>query len=292
MDTIEKPGRSRGDIRLIAMAYFFATVISAAVVSAIGFELPQIATTAGRDESLVLALIGSLVLAAAVAPLAKGLQGSFLSRWLKLSIFTYVSFAVINVMEASVFSTFPDGPALLIFFAPPCLVVAGAAASLARPAKGTARPYNVFSDRHASAWWWRLAIAIVALPVIEGFIGLLTRPLLEDAFHQQQQLTLIMPAEALVMWTLLAKSVLLLAVTVPIICVWTRSRRQLVVALGLALFILTGLVGMVQASWWPAALRIGIATQVLLSSLAYSAVVVALLVPRSLEFQHPERSGA
>lgn len=292
MSTDERPQAFGGDIRVTAMAYFFSTIVSAAAVSAIGVRMPRIAETAPRDETLVLSLIASFILAAAIVPLARGLQGRWVYRWFTLAVFTYVGVAVINVMQGAVFSTFNDLPALLVLFAPPSLVLAGAAASFVHPVSGMAAPRAVFVDRPMRSWWWRPLVAIWALPVIEGLSGLLSGPLLEDALRQQD-LSLIVPSGVVILQAQLMKSVLLLGVTIPIICAWKRSRRHLVLALGPALFILTGFVGMVQASWWPVGLRVVIAAQVLLTSTAYAVVIVELLMPRTangLDCERPTSS--
>jgi hypothetical protein len=282
MFTADEPKSRVGDVRVIAIAYFFGTFMSVFAMSALGLHLPLTPNDASRDETLILALVASLVFAAAIAPLARGIRGSVVKRLLTMASFTYVSFAVISQMEAAVYSTISGTPAMLVVFAPPCLMAAGAAALLVRPSDRFVRLQTVFQDRPARAWWWRLLLALLVLPVLEAITGLITGPLFKQA-AQEQDLGLVIPAGIVVMRTLLLKSGLLLAVTVPIVLAWARPRRSLILALGFALFFLTGPVGLIQATWWPITLRITLSIQILLTSMAYASIVVALLAPRSLE---------
>jgi len=279
MFAVDEPKPKAGDVRVIAIVYFFGTFVSVSVMSMLGLQLPVTPNNASRDESLILALVASLILAAAIAPLAKGIRGSGVSRWLTMAAFTYVSFAVISQIEAAVYSTISGTPAMLVVFAPPCLLAAGAAAWFVRPVDGPVIRRTVFRGRPVRAWWWRLLLALLVLPIIEAVSGLIAQPLLVQA-AQVQELGLVIPAGAVVIRTMLLKSGLLLAVTVPIVLSWTRSRPSLVLALGFALFMLTGLVGLIQATWWPVTMRIVISSQILLASMAYAGVVVALLVPK------------
>jgi hypothetical protein len=268
-----------GDIRVIALAFFLGTFMSASAMSLLGLELPSTPDFASRDETLVLSLVASLCLAAAVAPLAKGIGGSRVMRFFKIAAFTYVSFAVISLIEAAVYSTFGGAPTILVVFAPPCLLAAAATTWLVPPADESIVRRTGAQGRSLRGSWWRLLLALLALPAVEIVTGLLAQPLLTRVVHEAPP-GLVIPAAPVVMRTLLLKSVLLLAVIMPIVLHWMGSRRFLILALGLALFVLTGLVGLLQATWWPIPMRIALSTQILVASLAYAAVVVALLTPK------------
>jgi hypothetical protein len=126
--------------------------------------------------------------------------------------------------------------------------------------------------------WWRPLLAFLALPAIEIVTGLLAQPLLSRVVTEETP-GLVIPAAPVVMGTLFLKSGLLLAVITPIVRVWARSRLSLTISLGVALFVLSGLVGLLQATWWPIAMRIALAFQILVTSVAYSAAMAALLAP-------------
>jgi hypothetical protein len=267
-------------VRVIAIAFFFGTFFSIIAMSTLGMRLPLTPTDASRDESLILALVASLIFAAAITPLARGIRASGVKRPFTLAAFTYVSFAVINHIEAAVYSTISGTPAMLVLFAPPCLLAACVATWLVRPSETIDVQNSIFRDRSVRARWWRLLLALLVLPIIEAATGLLIQPLLEPLI-EVQALGLVVPDAVVVMRTMLLKSGLLLAVTVPIVLTWTKGRRSLILALGFAIFVLTGLVGLIQATWWPITVRIALSFQVLLTSTAYASAVVALLAPKA-----------
>lgn len=268
-----------GDIRVIALAFFLGTFMSVSAMSLLGLQLPSTPDLASRDETLVLSLVASLCLAAAVAPLSRGISGSPATRFLAMAAFTYIGFAVISQIEAAVYSTFGGASTMLVVFAPPCLLAAGTTTWLVRPADESIMRRTGVWTRSLKGLGWRLLLAFLALPAIEIVSGLLAQPLLARVVNEETP-GLVIPAVPVVMCTLLLKSGLLLAVITPIILLWTRSRRFLIFALGFALFVLTGLVGLLQATWWPVTMRIGLSAQILIASLAYAAVVVALLIPK------------
>lgn len=278
MNFASGPESSGGGIRVIAVAFFLGTVISIWLLSALGVPIPTAPGDASRDQIAILGLAGALVLAVALFPLARGIGGSARRRLLTIFALTYAAFAVINQLQAAAFTTLGGGGKLLFYYAIPCFLASGAATWLVRPADGPMPAFTVFHDRPLKAWWWRPTLAFIALPCIEVLAGLMTRPLLEEVIRQRPS-GLHLPGGAVVVATMFLKSALLLAVTVPIALSWKRSRLQLVVALGAALFILTGLVGLIQATWWPVTMRVAFAMQILVTSVAYAATVVLLLVP-------------
>lgn len=279
MNIAAKHESNGGSIRGIAVAYFFGTVISLWLLSALGVPMPTTPGDTSRDQIVILGLVGALSLAFALFPLARGIGGSAGRRLLTIFAFTFVAFAVINQLQASVFTTVGGNARILAFYAIPCLLASAAATWLVRPDdRQIARP-TVFQTRTPEAWWWRPILAVAALPCIEVMAGMMTGPLLEEVITQRTS-GMQVPGDAVVLATMLVKSALLLAVTVPIALSWRRTRLHLMVALGAAVFILTGLVGLIQAAWWPLTLRVVFALQILFSSGAYAAVVVALLMPR------------
>jgi hypothetical protein len=280
MELETTPRSKSGNIRLIAVAYFVGTIFSVWVLSAIGVPMPTTPGDASRDQTVIVSLAGAFALALALFHLARGLGGSALQRLLTLFTFTYVAFAVTNQLQAAVFTTIGGADLMMFFYAIPCLLAAGAAVWLVRPVAGTFTPLKAVSDRPLGTWWWRPILVLVALPCLEGLAGLLIQPLIEPIIHEQSS-GLSIPSNGVVVGTMLLKSAFLLTVVVPIVLSWTRSRLHLAAALGTACFVLTGLVGLIQATWWPVTMRVVLSFQILVTSAMYAAVTVALLVPKS-----------
>ena len=66
----------------------------------------------------------------------------------------------------------------------------------------------------------------------------------------------------------------------PILILWSGSRRQLVLALGLAFYLLVGLFGMIQSYWLAPTLQILHNTEILADSMVYVLALAVLLVRR------------
>lgn len=282
MELADEAKTHSGGIRLIAVAYFVGTVISIWLLSAIGVPMPTMPGDPSRDQIVILGLVGAFTLALALFPLARGLEGSALQRLMALFAFTYVAFAVINQLQAAVFTTIGGADLMMLFCAIPCLLAAGAAVWLVRPVEWPFTPPTGVADRPFGTWWWRPILAIFALPAIEAITGLVAQPVFEEVIRHEPS-SISIPGGTAVIATMFLKSALLVAATVPIARLWRRSRLQLIIALGAAVFILSGLVGLIQATWWPISMRVVFAIQILVTSAFYGAISGALLGPK-LEF--------
>jgi hypothetical protein len=274
-------------VAVIALAFFVATMVSGAIVTAAGMRFPELP---GQTYSPALNLIGSLLLAACLAALARHIHGSRTARWLVLAVFTYVSFGVNNQIEALVFTTIGGTGPMLVLWLLPCLAGCGAAVMLIQPTIPSVPLTTVFTDRPVTAWWRRVVLAWLAFPVIYYVFGMLVSPLVIDTYRLGQ-FGLVLPEQRVVIAAVSLRSLLFLAGMVPILRTWSGSRRGLVVALGGALFVMVGAYGLVVATWLPATLRIAHGLEILADSAVYVWVLVALLVPWATS-RKPVVSGA
>jgi hypothetical protein len=191
----------------------------------------------------------------------------------------YVSYGLNNQIEAAVFTTAGGFTTMVLFFIIPCALIAAAAVALIRHTQGPAIS-TVFTDRPVSRWWWRAGLAWLAFPVIYFFFGALIYPMVRDLYEAPDS-GLVLPSGVVVLRTVLLRSLLFLLVTIPILRSWTRSRTALAVALGIAFTAMVGLVGLVQAHWWPISMRLVHSVEICADSFVYAWILVALLVPRS-----------
>jgi len=88
------------------------------------------------------------------------------------------------------------------------------------------------------------------------------------------------PNPAVILATQFARSVLFLMAAVPILVLWSGSRRQLILALGLAFYVLVGLFGMIQSYWLAPTLQVLHNAEMLIDSMVYALALTALLVRR------------
>lgn len=266
-------------IPVIAFAYFFGVMISGGVITALDMPWPAIEDTSSQATQLLTNLIGAVLVAFCVALLAAGLRGSTVRRALILSTFTYVTLGLNNQIEAAIFTTLGGTTTMIIFFILPCLLGGLTAAALIKPLENEDL-VSVFSSSNASQWRWRLTIAWLAFPLIYLFFGMLVAPFVVPVY-QTQDFGLVLPGFGIMLPVALGRSALYLAVTIPIIVGWTRSRRSLMVALGLSFFAMMGLIGLVSATFFPPVLRIAHSLEILGDAIVYAWLLVALFVPRA-----------
>jgi len=76
----------------------------------------------------------------------------------------------------------------------------------------------------------------------------------------------------------LLRSSLFFLAALPILIVWSGSRRQLTVLLGFAFFVLVGLFGMIQAYWLAPTLQVLHNIEIFADSVVYAGVLAVLFV--------------
>lgn len=261
-------------IAAIAIAYAAATMFSGAVVGAAKLPMPVLPQGTGQQSSVALLLVGALCIAACLAPLARGIAGTQAGRWLVLAPFTYVCTGFNNAIEAAFFTTLGGTPAMMLIFLAPCLLAAWLAVALF-PAAGAVTP-----ARRLRGWWWRTLLAWLAFPAIYYVFGMLAYPWVRE-LYERPDMGLRVPAGTVVIGVVLLRSALFLAVLAPVIARWSRSRRALTVALAAAMFVMVGLNGLLQTTWWPVGMRAVHSLEILADSVVYAWAAVALLAPRA-----------
>jgi hypothetical protein len=133
-------------------------------------------------------------------------------------------------------------------------------------------------------WLWRVAAAWLSFPLIYFLFGLCVAPLVIP-IYQAGVAGLHIPPLDVIMRTQLLRSALFLASSLPVILLWTGSRRRLILALGWAHTAMVGLYGLSQASFMPPVLRVLHSLEIAADSFVYALVLVWLFFPR-------ERMGA
>jgi hypothetical protein len=267
-------------IPLCALAYVAGALAGGAAVSALGLPLPQMPEPAEAGTMGLLLLIASVALAAGLVPLARRLRGPYWLRWLMLAALCYVCIGVASPLEGAIFTTLDMSsvPALAL---PPCLLFAAVLALLFQPAgRGDSLAVSVrwfFQGRRPGQWAWRLAAAVCAFPIIYWTFGLMVAPFVME-YYRQGQFALAMPDPAVILATQFARSVLFLAAALPILIMWSGSKRRLILALGLAFYVLVGLFGMIQSYWLAPTLQVLHNTEMFIDSMAYALALTLLLV--------------
>src|SRR5882672_3110722 len=225
-------------------------MLAGAIVSTLPLTPPV--SLPGESPSLPSMLFGSLVLVVGLVPIASGLGGRFVTRWLALCLMLFVATGVNTVIELIIFGTEGGHRYLLVFYFL-CFVATAAALAWQYSSHQSAPQLPHLGT---GQWLWRVAVAWLRVPPLD-----------------------------VIMRTQLLRSFLFLASSLPVILLWTGSRRRLILVLGWAHTAMVGLYGLSQASFMPPALRVLHSFEIAADSFVYALVLVWLFFPR-------ERVGA
>ncbi|PYX29183.1 MAG: hypothetical protein DMG80_15110 [Acidobacteria bacterium] len=267
-----------GKILLSTLALICSTMLAGAILSALPLSPP--ASPPGPAPSLALMVVGSLVLVIGLVPIASGLGGRYVIRWLAVALMLYLATGVNTAIELTIFGTYGGERYLMVFY---FLCFATTAAALAR-LYGSKHPVPQAQSLGTVQWLWRLAIAWLSFPVVYFVFGLCVAPFVLPIYQAGVE-GLRVPPLGIIMRTQMLRSLLFLIASLPVIRLWTGSRRRLVVALGLAHTAMVGLYGLTQASFMPMQLRIIHSLEISADSFVYALILAWLFCPR-------ERLGA
>jgi len=278
-------------VPICALAYTVGTMAGGALVSTLRMKLPAVPEQADEKIMGVFLLIGSVVLAVGIGPLARRIHATYLARWLILAALAYVCLGVNTPIEAAIFTNIGGMPSMAVFSVLPCLFFAGVMAIVFKPSE-KAEPFGLnvrrfFSGRSAGGWVWRFAAAICAFPVIYWVFGMCVAPWVVE-YYNQGQFGLTLPNVRVIVLVQLLRSSLFLLVSLPILIVWSGSRLRLTVALGFAFFVLVGLFGLIQVYWLGPVLLVLHNVEILADSLVYAGALVLLLVQKKAQDSEPQ----
>lgn len=270
-----------------AVVYAVATGLAGTAIAGLGLQMPLLPEQLSQEQAGQGLILGGLVLAVGLVPLARQQSGTYLARWLALGAFTYVALGLNTAIEASIFTKAGGMAGMALVFLPPTVLSAAAVAAFVRPTSD-AEPFvertrRFFRTRTLGQWLWRLPLAVLAFPVAYWVFGCLLmaiRPGLME-YYESGALGLTIPSLAVLVAVVFLRSMLFLASALPVIIMWQGSRIGLGLALGLALSVLVGAVGIVGAPWMPLEMRLGHGLEITADSFAHAFALVWLLAPKS-----------
>jgi hypothetical protein len=270
-----------GKLLLCGVVFAVGMVIGGIVASLL--KLPSPTPPPGIDVRMtgVYLMLTTPLLALALALMARGLGGSFLTRTLILALFTWVAYTLNTQLEASIFSTYAAGFWFTVVdFLVPALLCGAAVAFLFPPEKegeGFIAMSEAFLARRSPvAWVWRLAVAAVAFMPIYFVFGLMVVPFTGE-YYRQSMFGLTMPTLDQILPILFVRSVLFLLACLPILIMWQESALSLFWRLGFALYVLVGFIYMLISTWLPLYVRFPHALEILADEFVYAGVLVLLI---------------
>lgn len=268
-------------VPLCALAYVAGAAAGGALISALRLPLPQLPEQADARTMGLCLILGSLALALGLAPLARRLRGTFTIRWLVLTLLCYICLGVNTPIEAATFTHLGGMASIPVFSILPCLLFAAVMALLFQPVDKSdsflSNARRFFESRTSGQWAGRIALAIAAFPLVYWTFGLTIAPAVKP-YYEQGQFGLALPSTGTIILVQLLRSVLFLVAALPILIVGTAPRRHMVLALGLAFYVLVGLYGMIQTYWLAPTLLVLHNLEIFADSMVYALALALLLV--------------
>jgi hypothetical protein len=265
---------------LCVLTYLVGIAAGGAVATSLGLSLPAIPAAAGGETSQLSGLlVGCTLLVLSLGPLAKGVRGGLMARWLILAAFAYVCLGVNTAIEAGIFTKFGGMSGMAVITAAPCALLA-LVVSLLFPPQGPAVSFRASLRRFAGRmdgrrWLGRVSAAVLAFPLIYLVFGAPVGLLVSD-YYRQEASGLVLPGISIVVSIQLLRGALYLLASLPIVVTWSGSRRGFILAFGIAFFVFTGLFGMVQAFWLPVQIRLIHTVEFFADSMTYACALAVL----------------
>ncbi len=267
-----------GKILLCAAVYALSVMLSGILAPVLHFPAMHAPENYDMKYGFLFLIAATPLLAIGLAPLAAGLRGSWAKRALAIAALVFVTIGLNTVIEALVFTNINrGGNALLsVHWIIPATMMGAVVAYCFGSTQGSA----MLRPRGVAAWSWRLLLAWLAFPVIYYLFGMCVAPFVMDAYRQGIA-GLTIPAQSVIIRTQLLRSALFLAASLPAVLLWKRSRRQFILAMGLAHAMMVGIFQLVQATFLPGVLRVAHSIEITADSFAYAAVLGLLFVSKT-----------
>lgn len=265
-----------GKIILGGIGYGVGMILGGMLTAALGIKsLPPVPGDPRSPETqFLITLVLAPILALSLVPLARGLRGSWIERCLAVAGLVFVAIGLNTLIELTIFSDMlPDGKiSFWVFFVLPSLLIAAAITSR----KGQEQP-STMAHPNIGGWAWRLTLAWLAFPVIYFFFGMCIAPIVTP-YYNAGIAGLKIPPIDMIIRTQLIRSLIFLAASLPVALLWTKSRNQFILAMGLVHAMTVGIFQLVQAGFLPAVLRVTHSVEITADSFAYAAVLGLLFV--------------
>jgi hypothetical protein len=265
-----------GKLLLGPVAYGLGMVLSGMLIAALHWPtMPAVPGDSRSPENqFLVSLLLCPILMASLLPLAEGMRGKWIHRCLALAGLLFVTLGLNTVIELTIFSTMLPDKNLLVsaIFVLPALFVG----ALATFGKARTEP-STFADINAASWAWRLPVAWLAFPVIYFFFGMCIAPIVVPHYNAGIAGLTIPPIDVIIR-TQLVRSLIFLAASFPAVLLWTKSRTQFIVAMGLLHAMTVGIFQLAQAGFLPMVLRVTHSVEITADSFAYAAVLGLLFI--------------
>lgn len=232
---------------------------------------------------LILVLMAGASLAVGIYFIARGLAGTAVVRAAALALFIALALGVNTILDGVIYTDIFDGivPATTLFYSVEGLFL-GMALGFFFGKK--AEPTG-FAHLTPVGWIGRGLVAWLAWPLIYLFFGACVAPIVIPYYSTGGIPGLHIPPMGTILEMQLVRSLVFLVASLPLIKLWTGSRRGLWLALGLAHTVAVGIYGLVSATFMPTNMRLAHGTEITCDSFAYAGLLVLLFAAKEIRLE-------
>ena len=256
------------------VAVSLSMVAGTMLVNALHLHMNAMADPTPAGVKFLAYLVACAAMTLAMYLMAKGLSGAAGLRALVIALFVLVALGVNNILDGLIFTHTFDG-------AVPANVLLTAAAGIMAGVSfgllfGHREGASGLPQMGLTSWAWRGLAVWLAWPVIYFLFGMCVSPFVVRYYTSGIVPGFHIPSFAVIIPMQLLRSVLFLAVSLPVVAMWKGSRLGLWLGLGMAHTVSVGWFGLICGTFLPTVMRVGHGLEIMGDSFAYAGLLVVL----------------
>jgi len=269
-----------GKILLLTIVLTSGLVVSRILLLKLNVFIPRFPQQADENTAIYYLLIGGLLLASGWYYLFKDTGGSNMERILISSVFILFGFSLGVTIESAIYSDIESYHMSTILLLLPMILYA-IIITIITDAKRLPQPFykrliSYFKTWSKKIWLKKILLAIISFPIIYFIFGIIASPFVTN-YYSKLVGGLQLPDPGTIIGIQLIRSILFLAITIPIIINWTSTKTKLIISLGIAHFVMVFAYDIYLAIVMPFELVFIHGIEIAADSFIYSWVLIRLL---------------
>jgi len=280
-----------GKILLLSIVLASGLVFSRIILLKLDVFIPRFPQQADENTAIYYLLIGSVLLASGWFYLIKDVGGSIKERILISLFFILIGFSIGVTIESAIYSDVESYHLSIILLLLPMILYAIIASIITDtkqlPQSFSDRIHIYFKTWSKKDWLKKILLAIISFPIIYFVFGIIASPFVTDYYSNFVE-GLKLPNPGTIIGMQLIRSILFLAITIPVIINWTSTKTQLIISLTMAHFVMVFAYDIYLAIVMPFALVIIHGIEIMADSFVYSLILVNLLWQKYFKLKFKE----
>jgi hypothetical protein len=261
------------------VAVSLSMVVGMALVNALHLHTNAMPDPTPDGVKFLAYLVSCTAMTLAVYAVARGLSGPAGLRAPVIAALVFVALGVNNILDGQIYTHAFDGavPANVLLTAMAGIMAGGSLGLMFghRELSRGLRPRGL--RQMGSMSWAARGLGIwLAWPVIYFAFGMMVSPFVVRCYTSGIVPGFHIPSFGVIIPMQLLRSVLFLAVSLPVVALWKGSRLGLWVGLGLAHAVSVGWFGLIAGTFLPMVMRVGHGLEITGDSFAYAGLLVLL----------------